>query len=113
MVNFELAVSQHLARARALEKALHDDGPWCFRVSNWTPETGPTGTCGIPVTRRVEPENLRVVFSAELWSNDYQWVPIDLMTVRDREIVTSKDVWLPIGGSLVEWELSLPEPVAA
>lgn len=113
MKDFELAVSQHVAQARALEKALHDDGPWCFRIGDWTPETGTTCLRGIPAVRKVEPQRRRVVFSAEVWSDTYQFAPVDLMTVQDRELVSSRDVHLPPGRSLLEWELSLPEPVAA
>lgn len=113
MSRFELAVSQHLARAKALEKALHDAGPWAFRVSDWNAKDGISFTRGIPATRTVDSERLRVVFSAEVYSEDHQFAPIDLMTVSDREIVTSKDVYLPPGRSLLEWEMALPESVAA
>lgn len=113
MVNFELAVSQHLARARALEKALHDAGPWCFRLGDRAADGTVTYVRGVPAVRRVEPEHRRVVFSAELFSHYDQEAPIDLMTVKDRELVSSRVVRLPMGASRLEWELSLPEPVAA
>jgi hypothetical protein len=109
---FELVVSQRLARLRALERALHDEGPWAFRVGDVHADGTVSYYRGIPAERRVDSQNQRVVFRAELCSPLSGDVSVDLMTVRDRELVSSQRVHLPHGHSLFEWELGL-EPVAA
>jgi hypothetical protein len=109
---FELVVSQRMARLRALERALYDEGPWAFRVGDVRADGTVSFYRGIPAERRVDPHNQRVVFRAELCSPLSADVSIDLMTVRDRELVSSQRVHLPLGSSLFEWELGL-EPVAA
>jgi hypothetical protein len=113
MKDFELAVAQQIARVHALEKALHDEGPWAFRLGDTAPDGSRVYVHGIPATRRIEPETQKVVFTGELFSNYDQEVLVDLMTVRDREPVSTRAVRLPLGASVIEWELSLPSAVAA
>jgi hypothetical protein len=109
---FELALSQQLTRLRALERALHDEGPWAFRVGDLQYDGSVKYIRGIPATRRIETSRQSVIFAAELFSHCGQEKVIDLMTVRDREIISTQTVRLPPGASLFEWELGL-DAVAA
>jgi hypothetical protein len=114
--SFELAVAQEVARMRALERALYDEGPWAFRVGDVQPDGSQSFLHGIPADRRVDHENQCVVFTAELESSYDQSeneTSIDLMTVRDRELVSSRVVVLPPGPVLLTWKMGLREPVAA
>jgi hypothetical protein len=113
MMDFELAVSQQVARVKVLEKALHEKGPWAFRLGDTAADGTVSYIHGVPAQRRIEPEAMRVVFSAELFSHYDQETRVDLMTMRDRELVSTRTVHLPMGRSLMEWELSIPQTVTA
>jgi hypothetical protein len=113
--SFELAVSRNLARMHALERALHDPGPWAFRVGDVQQDGTKSFLHGIPAQRRIDHVRQCVVFTAELESRrdtSETETSIDLMTVRDRQLVSSQVVVLPPGRCFFTWELSL-EPVAA
>jgi hypothetical protein len=113
--SFELAVAQEVARMRALERALYDEGPWAFRVGGVQPDGSQRFLHGIPAQRHIDHARQRVVFTAELESRQdlsETETSIDLMTVRDRELVSSQVVVLPPGRCFFTWELGL-DPVAA
>lgn len=108
MKDFELAVAQQVASVHALERALHDEGPWSFRAwikfahYDWQEAF---------VERYVRPEERRVVFTGTFWCKDPVEAPVELLC--GREVVSCRTVQLPQGMGQVEWELSLPSAVAA
>jgi hypothetical protein len=104
---FELALSQQLARLRALERAFHDEGPWSFRA--WV-KFAQWDWMEIDVERDVRGDEGRVVFAGTFWCPDECEVAVDLLCKRDT--VSTQTVRLPSGSSRFEWELGL-EPIAA
>jgi hypothetical protein len=108
MKDFELAVTQQVARVHALEKALHDEGFWSFRAwmkfahYDWQ-ETD--------VERDVRPQEGRVVFTGTLWCKNACEVPVELLC--GREVISCRTVQLPKGMAEIQWELALPSAVAA
>lgn len=99
---FELAVNRALLLARALERALHDPGPWTVRI----------GAQIYPACRVVIPSSRRVIFYAYLHDAPAPGVVADLYC-RDAWVSTTVLDDLPDAPSRFEWELSIPGVPAA
>lgn len=104
-MTLDFAVAQAVMRARQIERALHDDGPWSFRFGGVT----------YPAVRWIGAD--RVIFRAHLPEQCWIGEPnpsLDLMCRGD--VVGSRRIEVPEdGASAVEWVLALPaqEPARA
>lgn len=91
---FDIEVARAVARMRALERALHDPGPWTVRV----------GERVYPACRQVLPESRCVLFYAYLWDG-----PTGVADLYCRDLlVASQPLEEPTVGRLT-WELGLQE----
>lgn len=107
MGDFETAVAQQVARAWALERALHARGPWGIRVELsdhvWI------GSRTFPTERIIDETAQRVVFICPMWLHEVHAGEAVLELLCDGEEVSSRVMDLPAGDSVVEWELSIPQ----
>lgn len=99
---FELEVNRALLLARALERALHDPGPWAVRI----------GTQIYPACRAVIPASRRVIFYTYLHDAPASGAVAELYC-RNTWVSTTVLDDLPDVPSRFEWELSIPGVPAA
>lgn len=106
-MSLDLVVSQSILRIRALERALHDEGPW-FIVLN-----GFTGDIEVPATRYVTDSDIR--FAASMGSYMLHADTASFIRLRCRQDdVLTRRVEIPETGAAVDlgWVIGL-DSVAA
>lgn len=103
MVTLDFAVAQATFRARQIERALHDAGPWTMQ---WGPFT-------VPACRLVGEREIK--FLAHFPAHCYLVEPTTpALLLCDGDMVGTKDIGFPGDGEFeVEWTLSVGEPVPA
>ena len=99
MSDFDTAVAQQVARAWALERALHAPGPWILRSEHFISFAD----------RIIDESNQMVIFMAPVYVDPDAAGEAVLELVCDGEEVSSRTVDLPAGDSVIEWELSLAQ----
>ena len=97
-MKLEMAVSRMASWAHAVERALHDSGPWTFRTSGGT----------TPAHRLIDREHAEIIFTGMvLPSQDYV---VELLAGGDFVTMTTADF---TQGSRITWKLSLKEALPA
>lgn len=101
MSMLDFAVAQAAFRARQMERALHDNGPWTIA---WGPFT-------VPASRLIGSD--RIVFLAHFPAHCYLSAPEAPATLLCRgEVVGTQDIEFPGDGEFeLEWHLSVEQPV--
>lgn len=99
----DIAVSQALFRARQMERALHDSGPWTME---WAGHT-------VPVCRLIGKSEIK--FLAHFPEHCYLAEPEPTMSLLCRgEVVGTREIEFPGDGAFsVEWRLAVEQPVLA
>ena len=102
-MTLDFAVAQAAFRARQVERALHDKGPWTI---SW-------GPFEVPACRLIGESEIR--FLAHFPPHCFLAEPEDVATLKCRgEVVNTRSIKFPGDqGFEIEWVLSVQEPVLA
>jgi hypothetical protein len=103
MSTLDFAVAQAAFRARQMERALHDPGPWTI---SW-------GDCEVPASRLIGRN--RIVFLAHFPARCHLAVPEPLAILQCAgDLIGTQEIEFPGDGEFeLEWTLAIEQPVPA
>lgn len=105
-MSLDLVVSQSILRIRALERALHDQGPWFIE---------PNG-CGVPIPAQRTVHADRVVFTAQMSTHGQEHMDLVLCAGPTYTPVLHRTIELPPDTPRffeMDWSLGVRDAVAA